>query len=137
MIRYCVVCYDQVLIRKYLDGREGGPKTEKPPCIGKHGRIEDSWPPNRNCHCDWCIFCSEQCREIARARRAAYARRLDRRDNIYDPPQCVVCGCTFYSRRRFDARICSSACRQKLYRRRKRAVTDSEDVPAWVPIQYP
>jgi hypothetical protein len=39
--------------------------------------------------------------------------------------ECCVCGSSFKPRR-FDARTCSPACRQRLYRQRKRVVTDNE-----------
>lgn len=67
-------------------------------------------------------FCCSTCE---RAVRVAEAR--ERRTDARDTRQCRTCGETFEPTRT-DARFCSSACRQRAYRRRK-AVTADECVP--------
>jgi hypothetical protein len=78
-----------------------------------------------NEHCRYCVFCSEQCRDLALQRRAARQRR--RSGQPIPDTICAVCGNPFTARR-FDALTCSPACRQKQYRRRK-SVTENDAGP--------
>ena len=59
--------------------------------------------------------CSQRCRKVIHRRREREAREKQREGMV-----CDVCG-TAFAPARLDARTCSSACRQKAYRRRKSA----------------
>jgi hypothetical protein len=63
-------------------------------------------------------FCSDYCRDRVRsaARREARHARMQH--------TCAVCGRPFTGRR--DARVCSSACRQRAYRRRGNEADEPE-----------
>jgi hypothetical protein len=105
---YCNVCRVPVRISTHH-------KTDRH-CVGEH------YSPWFWSHCKVCVFCSERCRGVARARRATYQRRTDRRRRTEPDIDCVVCH-RMFKPKRIDALTCSPACRQKLYR--KRNVTDA------------
>jgi predicted nucleic acid-binding Zn ribbon protein len=74
--------------------------------------------------CDWCgrsfygalarRHCSDECGELIRA------GRRDRRTDVFPRP-CETCH-ELFTPPRSDGRYCSSACRQKAYRRRRAAL---------------
>jgi hypothetical protein len=68
------------------------------------------------------LFCSEACREIAKARRVRRKAAQRRREQMLGAETACACCGQLFRARRVDAITCSSACRQKLYRRR---VTDN------------
>jgi predicted nucleic acid-binding Zn ribbon protein len=61
--------------------------------------------------------CSEACAEVSEARREL---RRERKRARLAGIICASCGVSFKPGRRGDATTCSSACRQKLWRDRKR-----------------
>jgi hypothetical protein len=63
-------------------------------------------------------FCSEEREDAVYARRE---RRRERRQRWREGAICICCGGSFQPKRRGDAITCSSACRQRMYRKR---VTD-------------
>jgi hypothetical protein len=64
------------------------------------------------------VFCSVRCRTLVNRTEAA-TRRTERRLEEYGTPRCEVCE-EVIDGRRWGTRYCSSACRQRAYRERRR-----------------
>ena len=117
--------------RWYIGRRYSGPSGPVPVCGScfeyKRGYMASPWAFTAPTPCEACgrpvvsrhrwdrlyVYCSERCsRRVYNRNR--YTRRAESR-----PSDCSACGGPM-SPSRSDARYCSSACRQRAYRQRKR-----------------